>query len=90
MLLAMILYERYKPVLKERVDLIFNFLCKCFPVPITLLVDVRVFQKTMFPQHMRTNTADVSYVFRVTESFLKLVILPIGLKENQSLFCSNM
>jgi hypothetical protein len=42
MLLAKILYERHKPILKEHVDLLF----KCFLVPITLLVDGRVFQKT--------------------------------------------
>jgi hypothetical protein len=35
----------------------------------------------MFPQHLRTNATDVSYVFRVTESCIKLVVLPIRLKE---------
>jgi hypothetical protein len=81
MLLAKILYERHKLVLKECVDLIFNLLFKCFLVPITLLVAGRVFQKTIFPQHLRINTVDASCLFRVTESFLKLVVLLIGLKE---------
>jgi hypothetical protein len=90
MLLAKILYEHQKLVLKEWVDLIFNLLFKCFLVPIMLLVVGRVFQKTMFPRHMRTNTADASFMFRVTEKFLKLVVLPIGLKETKSLFCSNL
>jgi hypothetical protein len=82
MLLARILNERHKPVLKKHVDLIFNLLFKCFLVPITLLVAGIVFQKTMFPWHQRTNTVDVSSMFRVTESFHKLVVLPIGLKES--------
>jgi hypothetical protein len=88
--LAKILYERHKHVLKERVDLLFNLLFKCFLVPIMFLVAGRVFRKTMFPRHLRTNTMNASYVFRVTESFLKLVVFPIGLKETQSLFCSNL
>jgi hypothetical protein len=50
----------------------------------------RIFQKTMFPRHLRTNATDMSCVFRVIESCIKLVILPIGLKETQSLFFSNM
>jgi hypothetical protein len=86
MFLAKIFYERHKPVLEEHVDLLF----KCFLVSITLLVAGRVFRKTMFPRHLRTNTADVSCVFRITEGFLKLVVFPIGLKETQSLFCSNL
>jgi hypothetical protein len=90
MFLAKILYECHKPILEERVDLLFNLLFKCFLVPIMLLLAGRVFQKTMFPRHLRTNAADASCVFRVTESLLKLVIFPIGLKEAQSLFCSNM
>jgi hypothetical protein len=90
MFLVKILHERHKPVLKERVDLIFNLLFKCFFVPIMLLIAGRVFRKIMFPRHLRTNTADASCVFRVTESFLKLAILPIGLKETRSLFCSNL
>jgi hypothetical protein len=90
MFLAKILYERHKSVLEEHVDLLFNLLFKCFLVPITLLVAGKVFQKTMFPRHLRTNTADVSCVFKVTESFLKLVVFPIGLKETQPLFCINL
>jgi hypothetical protein len=77
-------------VAELRVDLFFNLLFKCFLVPIMLLVAGRVFQKTMFPWHLRTNTADASCVFMVTESFLKLVVFPIGMKETLSLFCSNM
>jgi hypothetical protein len=80
MFLAKILYEHHKHVLKERVDLLF----KCF------LVAGRVFRKTMFSRHLRTNITDASCVFRVTKSFLKLVVFPIGLKETQSLFCSNL
>jgi hypothetical protein len=86
MFLAKILYERHKPVFEEHVDLLFNLLFKCFLVPIMLLVDGRVFWNTMFPRHLRTNTVDTSCVFRVTESFLKLVVFPIGLKETQSFF----
>jgi hypothetical protein len=82
MLLAKILYECHKPILEEHVDLLF----KCFLIPITLLIAGRVFWKTMFPRHLRTNTVDASCVFRVTESFLKLVVFPIGLKETQSFF----
>jgi hypothetical protein len=84
--LAKILYERHKHVLKECIDLLFNLLFKGFLVRITLLIAGRVFQKTMFPRHLRSNAADASYVFRVTESYIKLVILPIRLKETQSLF----
>jgi hypothetical protein len=79
--LPKILYKHHKPVLKECVDLLFNLLFKGFLIPIMLFIAGRVFQKTMFPQHLRTNTADVSYVFRVTESCIKLVVLPIRLKE---------
>jgi hypothetical protein len=86
MFLAKILYECHKAVLEEHVDLLF----KCFLVPITLLVAGRVFRKAMFPQHMRTNTADASCVLKVTESFLKLFVFPIRLKEAQPLFCSNL
>jgi hypothetical protein len=38
----------------------------------------------MFPRHLRTNVMDVSYVFRVTERCIKLLILPIRLKETHS------
>jgi hypothetical protein len=41
MFLANILYERHKPILEERVDLLF----KCFLVHITFLVAGRVFLK---------------------------------------------
>jgi hypothetical protein len=76
----------HKPVLKEHVDLLF----KGILVPITLFIAARIFHKTMFPWHLRTNTTDVSCVFRIIESYIKLVILPIGLKHTQFLFCSNM
>jgi hypothetical protein len=79
--LTKILYERHKPVLKECVDLLFNLLFKDFLVPITLFIAGGVFQKTMFSRHLRTNATDVSCVFRVTESYIKLVVLPIELKE---------
>jgi hypothetical protein len=82
MLLAKILYECHKPYLQSSLQVFF--------IPIMLLLAGRVFRKTMFPQHMRTNTTDASCVFKVTESFLKLVVLPIGLKETQSLFCRNL
>jgi hypothetical protein len=72
--------------LGEHVELLF----KGFLVPITLLIAGRVFQKTMFPRHLRINAMDASCVFRVSERCIKFVVLPIGLKEPQSLFCGNM
>jgi hypothetical protein len=80
-LLAKILYECHKPILKEHIDLLFNLLFKGFLVSIMLLIAGRVLQKTMFPRHLSINTTDASCVFRVTESCIKLVILPIGLKQ---------
>jgi hypothetical protein len=72
-MLAKILYKCHKHILKERVDLLFNLVFKGFLVPITLFIAGRVFPKTMFARHLRTNTMDVPYVFRVTESYIKLV-----------------